>query len=226
MNLSAYEAVLFDMDGVVLNSMRQHAASWERLFKKEGVEVPLEFIFENEGSLGEETLIEIFAKNNKILPSSEAKQAMKRLLDTQARLYLDEYASGVSVYPGIRRFLSFLSESGKKTALVTSSRRPLVERCLAPDILAGFSAVVTAEDVARHKPYPDPYLAGANSLGFNPRDCIVLENAPAGIQSALAAGAQCLAVTTTLSSSHLGSAKAVFSDLFSVMRYLGWNGSE
>jgi HAD superfamily hydrolase (TIGR01509 family) len=119
-----------------------------------------------------------------------------------------------------------LSESGKKTALVTSSRRPLVERCLAPDIRAGFSAIVTAEDVSKHKPHPDPYLAGARALGLTPQNCLVLENAPAGIKSALAAGAKCLALATTLDTSHLGCAKEVFTDLFSVMRYLGWEGSE
>ena len=85
---------------------------------------------------------------------------------------------------------------------------------------------MTADDVKRHKPYPDPYLAGARALGADPGACLVIENAPAGIQAAISAGATCYAVCSTLGPDHLHQAHQTFGDLAELAAHLGLNAAE
>jgi sugar-phosphatase len=83
--------------------------------------------------------------------------------------------------------------------------------------LAPPAVVITADLTPRGKPYPDPYLAGAAALGVSPEDCLVIEDAPAGIRAGLAAGATVWAVTTTHAASELSAAHRVCADLGEVL---------
>ncbi|MBI4799915.1 MAG: HAD family phosphatase [Desulfarculus sp.] len=221
-----FAAVLFDMDGVILDSMSQHAKAWQEVLAGQGVRVPLSFILENEGALGVDVLRRFLeehgaAQNLKPLGPERASAGMARLLDQQASLYLERHAGRVRPYPGVRRVLAGLKRARVPAALVTSSRRSLVERCLPGEIRQGFSLVISAEDVSRHKPHPDPYLAAAQGLAQDPRQCLVVENAPAGIAAAAAAGATCYALCTTLPPEQLAQAQAIFSDLERLAGHLG-----
>lgn len=221
-----FAAVLFDMDGVILDSMGQHALAWQEVLAGQGVQVPLSFILENEGALGVDVLRRFLQEHgaSQNLPPLDPEQAaagMTRLLDQQASLYLRRHARRVRPYPGARRVLAGLRRARVPAALVTSSRRSLVETCLPPEIRQGFSLVISAEDVTRHKPHPDPYLAAAQGLAQDPRRCLVVENAPAGIAAASAAGATCYALCTTLPAAQLAQAQAVFSDLERLAGHLG-----
>ncbi len=220
-----FSAVLFDLDGVILDSMPQHARAWQEILRSRGLEVPLDFIFRNEGALGREVLRKFFCEyQGKDLDPALLERVMAELetmLQEQARLYLERYAERVRPFPQAKAVLAAMAGAGLATALVTSSRRSVVEGCLDRDILDHFRAVVTADDVSRHKPHPDPYLSGARTLGLEPERCLVVENAPPGIASALAAGATCYAVTTTLEAEHLGQAHAVFPDLRELALHLG-----
>ena len=222
----SFSAVLFDMDGVILDSMQHHAQAWQEVLAGVGFQVPLDFILENEGALGVEVLARFLAEHGAgqgLGPEhlGQAQAGMPRLLDQQAELYLSRHAGQVRPYPGARRLLAALGQAGVPTALVTSSRRALVQRCLGPELLAGFAAVVSAEDVTRHKPHPDPYLAAAQALGQEPTACLVVENAPAGIAAARSAGATCYALCTTLPAERLQGAQAVFPNLEHLSLHLG-----
>lgn len=217
-----FQAVLFDLDGVVLDSMGRHASLWQELLAREGLKVEMDFILRHEGALGPEVLRQLWlelGREEQVPP--DGQQVMARLLDRQAELYLKLHAGKVRPFPGVRRLLAGLAGRGVPAALVTSSRRALVEGCLPPDMAGGFQAVVTAEDVSLHKPHPEPYLAGASRLGADPASCLVVENAPAGIEAALAAGATCYAVCTTLPPASLDRAGRTFPDLLSLGRGLG-----
>ncbi len=220
-----FEAVLFDLDGVILDSMPLHARAWQEILRSRGLEVPLDFIFRNEGALGREVLRRFFREyQGQDLDQGLLDRVMAELegmLQEQAELYLERYASRVRPFPQAKRVLSAMVRAGLDTALVTSSRRAVVEGCLEPEIREQFRAVVTADDVNRHKPHPDPYLCGARALGVEPGRCLVVENAPPGIASALAAGATCYALTTTLEAEHLGRAQAIFPDLEELAHHLG-----
>jgi len=220
-----FAAVLFDLDGVILDSMTQHARAWQEILRSRGLEVPLDFIFRNEGALGREVLQKFFREyQHQELDQGLLERVMAELetmLQEQARLYLERYAHQVRPYPQAEPVLAALAREGWDTALVTSSRRSVVEGCLDQRLLGRFRAVVTADDVERHKPHPDPYLSGARALGLEAERCLVVENAPAGIASARAAGATCYALATTLDAGHLGQAQAVFPDLVALARHLG-----
>jgi beta-phosphoglucomutase len=209
-----FAAVLFDMDGVILDSMQQHAELWQELMAGQGFRVPREFILRNEGALGPEVLEDFFREQGLDRAGlSQAQAGMGEMLRRQAELYLERHAGHVRPFPGAEDLLSGLAGRGVPTALVTSSRRALVQRCLEEGLRRRFSAVVTAEDVTRHKPHPEPYLRAAQELGLDPARCLVVENAPAGIASAQAAGATCFAICSTLGPAELAAAQAVFPNL-------------
>ncbi len=216
-----FQAVLFDLDGVVLDSMGHHARLWQELLAQEGLAVGMEFILRHEGALGPEVLHQLWRELGMGEVPETGPAAMARLLDRQAELYLKLHAGSVRPFPGVRRLLAGLAQRGVPAALVTSSRRSVVAGCLPTDLAQGFKAMVTAEDVSLHKPHPEPYLAGARRLGADPARCLVVENAPAGIEAARAAGATCYAVCTTLPASTLDRAQRTFDDLLSLGRGLG-----
>lgn len=221
-----YQAVLFDMDGVVLDSMEQHASAWLRVMSAAGLQVEREFVLAHEGCLQSNVLEKLLIDQGVVLPPGQgAPEFMLRLLDEQRRLYLNEFAHLVAPFPGAAGLLAALESQGVPTALVTSSGREQVETCLPNELLGGFAEIVTADDVEKHKPNPEPYLRASQALGVAASECLVVENAPAGIAAARAAGAVCYAVTTTLGPEHLSQANAVFSGLEDLTHYLGFNGA-
>ena len=224
MNDFPYQAVLFDLDGVLLDSMEHHAAAWLRVMGEAGLEVDRDFVLAHEGCL-ETSVLERLLCRRGLEPEYGPEEFMALLLEQQRSLFLSEYAHLVRPYPQADRVLAALSRQGVPLALVTSSHREQVAQCLPGPLLARFSAVVTSDDVTRHKPHPEPYLQAAAALDFPAAECLVVENAPAGIASAVAAGATCYALGTTLGPEHLGQAHAFFNDLEHLAGHLGWNGA-
>lgn len=220
-----FQAVLFDMDGVILDSMDQHAAAWQRVMAAEGLEVSREFILAHEGCLAEEVLDRLLAEQGRAPRGGEdLPRFMDRLLEGQGRLFQERYAAQVRLYPQAEQVVRAVAARGSACALVTSSQRCQVERALPPDLLRGFTAIIAREDVSRYKPHPDPYLAAMASLDQEPAHCLVVENAPAGIAAGVAAGTTCYALCSTLGPEHLGQAHAVFADLAELAQHLGLDG--
>src|SRR5690606_2453028 len=111
---------------------------------------------------------------------------------------------GVTILPGTRDALAALPP--ERSAIVTSCTRPLAAARMAASGLVAPSVVVTADDVAHGKPNPDPFLLGARRLGVDPRRCLVVEDAPAGVASGRAAGCAVVVVTGTHSADELAAA--------------------
>lgn len=221
-SLNGFKAVLFDMDGVILDSMDHHADLWLEILAQESMEVTRDFILQYEGALGPEVLLEVMIEAGLVREEPpDLAERMQAMLGRQARRYIAERAPLVKPYPHAERLLTALSEIDLPCALVTSSRRDVVAGCLPKKLHERFTALVTAEDVPRHKPHPDPYLSGASALGLEPGDCLVVENAPAGIAAACSAGATCFALTTTLPAERLHGAHSVFADLGELAIHLG-----
>jgi HAD superfamily hydrolase (TIGR01509 family) len=125
----------------------------------------------------------------------------RRLPDT-VRLLIDAFATrivqqpgGVPLIPGALNLLGELHAEGIPTALVSASPRSIVQLVL-PRLDHHFDLIVTAEDTARGKPYPDPYLKATTHLGVNPRRCVAIEDSPTGIAAATAAGCHVMAIDT------------------------------
>ncbi len=117
---------------------------------------------------------------------------------------LSLFAEGIEWRPGARELLLATRAAGIRTALVTHTRRALVEVALSTLGAGNFDLVVCGDEVPRTKPDPAPYLAAATGLGFDPASCVAIEDSPAGLASALAAGCAVLGVPHALPLDGLG----------------------
>ena len=199
--ISRYRAALFDMDGVVTDTMPLHLKAWQEAFRPSGIEVRKMDVYLREG-MQTRTMGREIAKD-KGLDISDA--SLDRIVAEKSRIFDAEAAAGARAYDGAVPTLTMLRNNGLKTVLVTGSKAASARVVLRAVGLEGlFDAMVTGDDTDRGKPGPDPYLKGIAKAGVSPLDCVVVENAPLGIQSARAAGVDyVIAVATTLDRSHL-----------------------
>lgn len=195
-----FAAVLFDMDGTLLSSIAAVNRSWERLAQE--YDAPMERLGSFHGVPAKQ-LIE------RLLPDhSEAQraEALQRVIDLET-----SDLEGIEELPGAKDALQVLGAAGK-CAIVTSCSAGLATARLGATSLQVPQVVVTADDVKIGKPDPAPYLLGAERLGLDPSDCLVVEDAPAGCDSGHAAGMQVLAVEVTHAAEELP-ADALVADL-------------
>ncbi|HSV97869.1 MAG TPA: HAD family phosphatase [Spirochaetota bacterium] len=203
--MSAFRSILFDMDGVIVDSMRQHAECWIRVFREHGLTLSTEDIYLREGMSGIGSIIDIFRSKGQAIPSpDEMKSLQERKLELFER-------HPVHVYPEVNGILEFLSMKGVVLGLVTGSLRRSVNYVLPGSIQERFASIVTVDDIQNGKPHPEPYLKALEEVGFRPEEVLVIENAPLGIASAKSAGLRCFALTTTLDAERLANADRVFS---------------
>jgi beta-phosphoglucomutase len=185
------EAILFHLDGVVVFTDKYHYRAWKELSDENGWFFSEEINDDCRGVPRMESL-EVILRYNNVELSDEKKAA---LADRKNRRYV-ELLQGIGeddIYPGVVSFLEELRESGLKIGLCSSSRNAkLVLENL--DLTRFFDAVVTGDEIVKAKPNPEIFLTGASRLGVEPDACVVFEDAPAGIDAALAAGMKCVGV--------------------------------
>jgi beta-phosphoglucomutase len=216
------KAVLFDMDGVILDSMPFHVRAWQDALAERGVSVPEEVIYLHEGAIEPRTAIGIFEKSGCHLD----EDGFKGLFMRQMEIFNARYRQMVHPYPGITALLGRLSAKGVQMALVTSSHKEIVENVLPVEILGRMAHIVTGDSIKRRKPFPDPYLAAMSGLGIDEEACLVVENAPAGIAAAKAASLHCVAITTTLPIEHLSQADKVLTTHIELGDYISaWSAA-
>ncbi|NPB09505.1 MAG: HAD family phosphatase [Thermodesulfobacteria bacterium] len=199
------EAVLFDMDGVVLDSMPWHVRAWQEAFREFGLNVPEEALYLHEGAIEAETSRKIF-EDQGVTPTEELFRAV---LKRQRELFRQKYWPFVKPFPEIPDLLADLRREGKRLALVTSSHREILEEILPEDLRRLFHFILTGDQVRRRKPHPEPYLLAQKQLSAPTEGTVAVENAPAGIKSAKGAGLYCVALMTTLPEHHLQEADLV-----------------
>ncbi len=184
-------ALLFDMDGVLIDSTPAVARVWKRWAVERGFEPePVAAMAQGRPSI---TTI------RELLPGADHLAENR---DIERREMED--LAGVTACPGAQQILSHLP--AYLWALVTSSTRPLAQVRLRAAGLPLPRFLVTGSDVVHGKPHPEPFLKGAALLGFPPERCIVVEDTPAGIQAGKTAGARVLAFRTTMLDSELRAA--------------------
>jgi beta-phosphoglucomutase family hydrolase len=186
-------AVLFDFDGVVIDSHEAHGRSWFALAAELGHE------------LSQETFHSTFGQRNEsILPflgwaEEGDKERIQLLGDRKEGLYREILrAEGIEPLPGVVALLEDLKANGIPCAIGTSTPRPNVECVLELTGLAGyFQDIAASEDVSRGKPDPEVFLKAAAKLGADPASCVVIEDAQVGLRAARAGGMKAVGVTTT-----------------------------
>lgn len=200
-DVERYRAILFDLDGVITDTMKYHYEAYRLAFAQLGIHVmPLD-VYLSEG-MPSMDVGRALVKNYGVYVNEDR---LKEIIEKKRELYRELAAGNVRVYPGVKDTIRLLSDHGIKLALVSGSNRISVMKVLEEVSLASaFDAIVTGADTERGKPYPDPYLKGMQMIGISKENCVVIENAPLGIKSAKAAGVDyVLAVTTTLPEEYL-----------------------
>lgn len=187
------KAALIDMDGTLYDSMRNHARAWHRMVSEQGMACTEEEFFLVEGMTGAETINDIMLRER----GREATANERRDLYAIKARYFNELPRPEAM-PGAARMLRTLEERGVKRVLVTGSGQSSLLNRLENDFPGAFlpGMRITSADVTRCKPHPEPYLRGMALAGTEPRQTMVIENAPLGVKSGHDAGAFTVAVTT------------------------------
>jgi len=190
------KAVLFDMDGVIYDSMSNHAVSWHDSMADYGLNMPYEGAYQYEGMRGVET-IKLLARAqwHKELSDEEAQEMYAH----KSALFAERVKTHPApIMPGIRELMQKIKAQGLKICVVTGSgQHTLLDKLLGD--FAGLlqeQLIVTAFDVIHGKPNPEPYLKGMRKCGTEPWETIVVENAPLGVRAATAAKCFTIAVNT------------------------------
>jgi mannitol-1-/sugar-/sorbitol-6-phosphatase len=186
-------ALLFDMDGVLVDSTPAVARVWTRWAARHGFDAA-EVVHRAHGRPSITTVREYLPNGDSLAENEKIERDEVTDLD------------GVVPLPGARELLSALPRG--RWTIVTSCSRRLAEVRLKTSGLPRPEVFVTSSDIQSGKPAPDPYLKGAEVLGTAARDCVVVEDAPAGVRSGKAAGARVIALRTTMTERELWDAGA------------------
>ena len=191
-----FEAVIFDMDGTLIDSTPAVARAWTTWATEYGLTA---------AELGRHHGVPSASVVRAVVTDDRYPAALARINELEITDVED-----IVVLPGAAEALASLV--GAKNAIATSCTVPLARARIAAARLVPPSILVTADDVTRGKPAPDPFLEAARQLGVDPKRCLVVEDAPKGLEAAHAAGCFTLAVVTTTPRDHLA-ADAVVDDL-------------
>lgn len=181
-----YQAVLFDLDGVITDTAEYHYLAWKKLAEEQGIYIDRAFNEQLKGVSRDDSLRRILAHGGKSVDDAEFARLTTRKNDNYVEMI--QAVRPEDVYPGILALLQALRAAGKKIALASASKNGpfLLEKM---QLTAYFDAIADPAAVAHSKPAPDIFLAAAQGVGVDIRDCIGIEDAAAGITAIKAAGA-------------------------------------
>ncbi|GLS03268.1 glycerol-3-phosphatase [Chitiniphilus shinanonensis] len=194
---ATFDALLFDMDGTLIDSTPCVERIWRRWAADIGIEAD-ELIANMHGVRGQDTI-------QRFAPHVDQEREFKRLLDWELT-----DLEGTLPVTGILERIAELD--GARYGIVTSAMRQLATLKLEYCGLTAPAATVCSEDVARGKPYPDPFLLGAEQLGVDPTRCLAFEDAPSGVRAAKTAGMTVIALTTSHRPDQLAEADLLIGD--------------
>jgi HAD superfamily hydrolase (TIGR01509 family) len=189
----ALDAIIFDFDGVIIDTETPDLEVWQEFFRSHGLDAPASLWATRTG----------YNEGDAFDPASYFERLTGQRLDEvcrqeQFQRYVDRCRQQ-PILPGVRNLLQQASQRGIKLAIASASYRSWVEPLLRQHKLWHyFDCVCTREDVKQGKPAPDLYLAAANCLGLPVDRCVAVEDSPNGIRAALAAGVRCIAVPNPL----------------------------
>lgn len=195
------KAILFDMDGVLMDSTPSVERVWRIWAAKHGLD-PERVASQAHGRRSIETI-------RAVAPQLDAEK--ENIVVEQMEI---DDKEGVTALPGAAELLAHLPVD--RFAIVTSATLPLAVARLGYAGIPVPRHMITANDVIHGKPSPEPFLKGAALLGFAPADCLVFEDSPAGIASARSAGMQAIAMQTTYPADQLRAAHAIIGNLADV----------
>jgi HAD superfamily hydrolase (TIGR01509 family) len=200
------EAVLWDLDGVLADTASFHFEAWRELFAGEGKEI------------SEEEFRRTFGlRNNAILRDvlgDLSPQKAAELSRRKEEIFRAKIAGRITPIPGVITLLQRLRQARKRMAVISSAPRQNVETMLhGLEIEDTFEVIIAEEDASRGKPDPQGYLLAAQRLGIKPSECVVIEDAPGGVEAAKRAGMRCLGLAAERAPETLSEADLVVRSL-------------
>jgi HAD superfamily hydrolase (TIGR01509 family) len=202
------KGILFDFDGVAVDSMHQHYDAWSNAFKEKGISFAREDFFQLEGQ-GLNKIASMIGEKHGLV-----EQDLLDVVEAKVRYYYKSVE--IRFYDYFMEMLDHLKTKGIPMGVVTGGNKTRVQAAIEKYFKDFFSALVTIDDVSNGKPHPEPFLKGAEKLALSPEECIVVENAPLGIKAAKAAGTTVIAVKTTLTDKFLSEADYIVDDFYMV----------
>lgn len=194
--------VIFDMDGVLILTADAHFRSWRDTAQRHGVAVDYDKFIRTFGRTNPD-IIRLWWGDD------VSPDLLATIADEKEKAFRDIIRHDVPLAPGCRELLESLTSEGFALAVGSSAPPENIDLVLdAADIRRYFRAIVDGSMVKRGKPAPDVFLIGAEKLGLAPQACAVIEDAPAGIMAAVAAGATAVGVAATHAAEELRSAGA------------------
>lgn len=195
------QGVIFDMDGVLVASGPAHAQSWRLVARKHQIDISDELFKQTFGRPSRDIV--------RIIWGDDVSDDQIAALDTEKEAaYRDLITGMVPLMIGCREVLRGLADAGYVLSVATSGPPENVRLVLTETHLGPFEAVVTGFDIEHGKPAPDCFLLAAERCGLSPSDCVVVEDAPVGIEAAVAAGMPAIALAGTHPAETLAAAGA------------------
>ena len=203
-------AVIFDLDGVIVDNMKYHKLAWKKFLEKYAASININTFSRHFGKRNEVLLDMVF--NHRLSP-----EEVKSYGGEKESLYRELYAEDIETIPGLLEFLKLLKKKKIKTAVASAAPPVNVDFVLdKTGIREFFNVVLNAEDVKRGKPDPEIYLKTAQMLACSPRSCLVFEDSIPGLQAAKNAGMKVAALTTTYPPDELKDADFIINDFTEV----------
>jgi len=196
------KAVIFDLDGVLIDSMKAHVFAWEKVFSDYGIEVDDYEIYKLEGERNMEIPRSLAKLHNVVLTDKEIDE-MRELKKTIYRTF------DVKPYD-ILFYLHELKKRGLKLAVGTGGRKDVAEEKINNFFPTIFDVIISSNDVKHGKPNPETYLKALNKLNLKSSDAVIVENAPLGVKAGKGAEVKVYALKTTLTEKELHEADKVF----------------
>ena len=191
MSNPSVRAVIWDMDGVIADTAVPHFRSWQFAFSKQGID------------FSEQDFRNVFGQRNdlivrKMMGQDISQKVINSVSEDKENFFRAEVVKDLRLFPGVLELLKLLKEHGIASAVGSSAPLENVNVILnGLKIEDYFQAVVFGLEVKEGKPNPEVFLTAARKLGVKPSDCIVMEDAIAGVSAAKKAGMACIAVTNT-----------------------------
>ena len=203
-------AVIFDLDGVLIDSKSDHLRSWQEFAKERGVDIP------------DDRFVETFGRQNRdaipiLFGGKRSEEEIHEMGERKEEIYRELATGRIGEIPGACNLVRSLAADDMVLAVGSSGHPVNVALALKElGISQIFKAVVTGHDVQCGKPDPEVFLTAASKLAVNPCRCVVIEDAPAGVEAAIAAGMQAIGLAGTHSENSLSGAHRVVGDLVQI----------
>ena len=187
------KAFIFDLNGTMINDMDYRTLAWHSIINEDlGENYSFEFVKKEMYGKNHEVLERIFAKNR------FTTEEINSLSKDKEKRYQEAYFPKLALIDGLDGFLKNAEESGISMAIGSAAIGFNIDFVLdGLNIRNHFNAIISADDVLVSKPDPETFLKAAAALNVNPADCLVFEDAPKGVESALNAGMKCIVIKTT-----------------------------